>query len=350
MEKEINYFELVSNYANERLGSLGLSSNDKYLIPLKKEFKDLKDWQEYGNVNMSKRLWNLKENNRHFDTNSSGSILLYLLDISSKDPIKENIKVQIEQLAEPSLPDIDTDFDPRCREWVKKRIVELFGEENTCSIGTYQKYRTKAVVLDVARSLGYNIHEINEITKPMSSLQKHENEEGEEEILDQMEWEDIFKLYPVLQEFMEANPEVLKHCKVLRNQVKNMGKHAGGMIISNSNVQNTIPIVKDKSGAIVSSFCESGSGETELSKIGLVKYDILGLCLEQNTLIQTNKGNVPIKYVDGLEIKYIDSEGNPQFTDEFLLISTGKKDLIKITLEDGSIIKCSPDHKLFIKN
>ncbi len=283
---------------------------------------------------------------------AGGSLVSYCLELTDIDPIKYGLLFErFLDFSRPDPPDIDTDFDPRIRDWVKQHIVDTFSEEKTCSIGSYQTYKTRAVVLDVARALGLDIREAMEITKEISSLSSFdvETDEGtEEQKIDQMEFSEVCKHYPELGAYFEKYPDVLRHAEVLRNQVKNMGKHAGGVIISNLPLQDKIPVVRDKSGAVVSSWTE-GLATHELTEVGLVKFDILGLCLEENTLVKTNKGCVPIKDLDGLSLQYIDKGGDVQYTDDFLLVETGEKDLIEIRLEDGSVIRCSPDHRLFIK-
>lgn len=274
---EVNYLEEVKKLCNEKMVSLNFNSKPEYEKLLKKEMRDLDDWPAYGNVNMAKRLYELKQSATvPAQSNKSGSLMLFLLEVSAIDPVEAKIPHDVVALATGDCPDIDTDFDPRYRGWVKELIVKLFSEEKTCSIGSYQTYKTKAVIVDVSRALGLDVFAAMEVTKKMNSLMKVEDEDGEDTKIDDMEWEDIQEIYPELKHYFLENPEVLEHCKVLRNQVKNMGKHAGGMIISNFNLQGKIPVVRDKSGQVVSSWCE-GQATHELSEVGLVKFDILGL-------------------------------------------------------------------------
>jgi hypothetical protein len=127
-----------------------------------------------------------------------------------------------------------------------------------------------------------------------------------------------------------------------------MGTHAGGVIISDLNLRDRIPVFSDKKDKVVSCWGESGS-LSELSSVGLVKFDVLSLCLEENTLVETNKGSVPIRDVEGLAIKYLDGQGKVRMLppEDYLLLCTGEKDLIEIQLDDGSKILCSGDHKFF---
>ena len=274
---EINYLEEIRTHCAERMKALSFVGKPEYENLLKKELKDLVDWPAYGNVNMSKRLCELKAAaTTPAPTNKSGSIILYLLGISAVDPVIASLPQDTVALAIGDCPDIDTDFDPRYRKWVKALIVKLFTEEKTCSIGSYQTYKTRAVIVDVSRALGLDVWLAMEVTKKMNPLMKFETDDGEEEKIDQMDWEEIFQFYPELKAYLDENPEVFRHCKVLRNQVKNMSKHAGGMIISNLNLQDKIPVIRDKDGLIVASWTE-GLSDHELSEVGLVKFDILGL-------------------------------------------------------------------------
>lgn len=236
---------------------------------------------------------------------AAGSLVSYCLNLTDIDPLPHGLLFErFLDESRPDPPDIDTDFDPRVRQAVKDHIVEKFGTDYTCSIGTYQTYKTKAVIIDVARTFGLDVHEANMVTKQMDSLQSFENDEGEEEKVDKMSFDELEKHYPELKEYFDRYPEVKLHAGILRNQVKNMGKHAGGVIISDLNLQGRIPVQLDANGDIVSSWAESGSA-AELSKVGLVKYDILGLnnlpviadCIElvkEHRGIEIKRSDVPI--------------------------------------------------------
>ncbi len=246
---------------------------------------------------------------------AAGSLVSYCLGLTDLEPIKYGLLFERfldESRSDP--PDIDTDFDSRIRDQVKARIVEMFGEAHTCSIGTYQTYKTRAVIIDVARALGYDVWEAMEVTKQMDALATFdvETDEGdmEEMHIDSMDFADVCRHYPKLGEYFAKHPEVLQHAEVLRNQVKNMGKHAGGVIISNLNLQDRIPVVKTKDG-VVSVWVE-GQATHELSEVGLVKFDILGLnhlpviddalkLIEQHHGVKMNRREVPINDRDAIK-------------------------------------------------
>ena len=230
---------------------------------------------------------------------ASGSLVSYCLGLTEVDPLQYGLLFErFLDESRPSPPDIDTDFDPRIRDWVKEHAVKIFGEEHVCSIGTYQTYRTRAVILDVARALGEDVAMANEVTKKIDPLETFEDEEGEDIKVDKIPFDELCIHYPELGTYFESHKLVRHHAEILRNQVKNMGTHAGGIIISDMDLKGKIPVLYDKPGnddrKVISAWAEAGGNE-ELSSVGLVKFDILGLnnlpiisdCI---ALIESNRG------------------------------------------------------------
>ena len=212
----------------------------------------------------------------------AGSVVCYCLGITDVDPLVHGLLFErFLSVDRPDPPDIDNDFDPRYREAIKTKVVETFGKDQVCSIGSYQMYRTASVIFDVARTLGYDIHEVRKVTKKIDPLQAFEDEDGQETKVDKMSFEDLFDHYPDLKVYMDEHQDVLRHAKVLRNQVKNMGTHAGGVIISDIKLTDNIPVLYDKPGnkarKVISAWAEAPGKSEELSAVGLVKFDILGL-------------------------------------------------------------------------
>jgi DNA polymerase-3 subunit alpha len=209
---------------------------------------------------------------------AAGCLISWCLGLTDCDPLEHGLLFErFLDEGRPDPPDIDTDFHPAIRQRVKDKIVDMFGEEKTCSIGTYSTYKTKVAIIDVARALGYDPTEANSVTKEMDSLKSFEMDDGDEEIVDKMDFDELCKHYPALDEYFDKYPEVKIHASIIRNQVKNMGKHAGGVIISDMDLSGKIPVQYEVGGSkIISSWAESGS-TAELSQVGLVKYDILGL-------------------------------------------------------------------------
>jgi DNA-directed DNA polymerase III PolC len=278
--------EVLRKKVNEGFAARGLihkENRDESLKRIKHEFETITrmGWGDYFLV-MDKIIADTKAKFGEWAIgygrgSAAGSLVSYCLGLTDVDPMEYGLLFErfLEE-GRPDPPDIDTDFDPRYRDWVKKHIVEVFGTKKVCSIGTYATYKTRAVIIDVARALGENLAEVMAVTKRIEPLRAFEDEAGEEHKVDQMPFDDICEHYPELQAYFDAHPAVRRHSEILRNQVKNMGTHAGGVIISDLDLPDRIPVCKDKNGLVISTWGESGSLQ-ELSAVGLVKFDILGL-------------------------------------------------------------------------
>jgi DNA polymerase-3 subunit alpha len=262
---------------------------------------------------------------------SASSLVVNCLGITDIDPIEYGLIFErFLDYSRPDPPDIDVDADPRIRDWIKRHIVEVFGENKVCSIGTYATYKTRAVILDVARALGENLAEVSAVTKRIEPLRAFEDEAGEEFKVDQMDFDDLCEHYPELKAYFDQHPEVRTHSEILRNQVKNMGTHAGGVIVSDLDLKDRIPVCRDKSGQIVSTWGESGNVQ-ELSAVGLVKLDLLGL----KTLSVISDCVKMIEITTG---KHIARADIPTSDRESILMGS-KKDLVGIFQFENPVTK-----------
>jgi len=77
-------------------------------------------------------------------------------------------------------------------------------------------------------------------------------------------------------------------------------------------------------------------------------------CIEETQLIKTKSGSFSIKNicndVDNYEVAYLDKENKIKYEKPKFGKFIGNKEIYEIELEDGSIIKATPDHKFFVNN
>jgi DNA polymerase-3 subunit alpha len=198
---------------------------------------------------------------------AAGSLISYLLGITNIDPIKYGLLFErFISIERADIPDIDIDFEPCFRDTVKEHIIEVYGKDRTCTIGTYGTFKHKNALLDVARAHDVPLGETFKITK---------NVIGENKELDKMTFEELISEYPEFKAYAKKYPKVVKRAKGLLFQVNTMSKHAAGVIISSDSLKNKLALVM-RDGHIFSAWQE-GRAHKELSKIGFVKFDILGL-------------------------------------------------------------------------
>ncbi len=208
-----------------------------------------------------------------------GSLVAYLLDVTSVDPLKYGLmferflnatRVSGERAkSNDSIPDVDLDFPTEHRDSVKNYIKEKYGEEFTCSIATFSRMKLKTCIKDFAKVKGIPFELTNKITK---------------DIDDQIEytWGDIFYYgckSKVLFQFIQDYPEIVHATKSALMHCKAESVHPSAVVIvpkfdSRGKSYNTFEWmpVKQIDGVLVSEW----EGKY-IDKSGFLKEDILGL-------------------------------------------------------------------------
>ena len=260
----------------------GLDQDEKYIerlnfeleIVSKKKFADyfliVQDFMRYSKDN---DIWTGPARG-----SAAGSLLCFVIGITQVDPILHGLFFErFLSIDRSDIPDIDIDFEPEGRDCVKEYLIETYGRENTCSIGTYGTFQIKASVNDVCRVFEVPLAIARNISK---SLPKEIDEKTKDEAMEQfpenfqeLTEEQYEKEIIHGDESQVINPfdAVYK----LKGKQKNLSAHAAGFIISKVNLMDNLPLVT-RDGNILSAWRESGSSD-ELSQFGFVKYDILGL-------------------------------------------------------------------------
>lgn len=210
-----------------------------------------------------------------------GSLVMYCLEITHVDPIKYNLLFErfldasrLDEIINKggtvdasSYPDVD--WDVMNRDAVIEYLISKYGENKICMIGSVGRLKNKSVLLDLCRSFEIPLEEIYAITKgELKDI--NEDEEGEDYSL-----EDMKKMSPQLDLFLKKYPNIEQHFEFMRGVISYFGKHAGGVIISDKDLANLLPL-KKVDGKIVSCWTE-GIEDRELGRMGFIKMDILGV-------------------------------------------------------------------------
>jgi DNA polymerase-3 subunit alpha len=193
----------------------------------------------------------------------AGSIVAYALRITDIDPLKYGLL--FERFLNPdriSMPDFDIDFANEGRDEVMNYVTAKYGKERVGQIITFGTLGAKAVIKDVARTLGISIDEAEKIAKlipfrPGITLKKAFEEE------------------PKLQEMENDSryTELFALARKLEGLNRHSSLHAAGVVIGKSDLHNYVPLFRDsKTGAIATQY-----DMNHLENCGLVKMDFLGL-------------------------------------------------------------------------
>src|SRR5438094_436030 len=196
----------------------------------------------------------------------AGSLVAYSLGITDLDPLRYDLL--FERFLNPervSMPDFDIDFCQDGRDRVIDYVRRKFGEESVSQIATFGTMAARAVVRDVGRvlDLGYNF--CDQIAK-LIPVQPGKN----------VTLADARKAEPLLAEREkneDAVRELLELGEKLEGMVRNVGMHAGGVLIAPGRLTEYCPLYAAEGTDHVISQLD----KDDVEAIGLVKFDFLGL-------------------------------------------------------------------------
>ncbi len=205
---------------------------------------------------------------------AGGSLLAYSLGITGLDPIKFNLI--FERFLNPdrsAKPDIDFDCMQGSRERIREYLETKYGKDSVFGVSTYQMYQNNGALQDVSRGLGKD----TSFTSAIREVLAIPGLNDEKDLISFFEnMKENPRCTPTLLAWILSNQDTIKWAQKLKGQFKNLGTHAGGMVITPGPIYNFIPVAKG-GGEIVTAFREADGSVKDLSELGLLKLDILGL-------------------------------------------------------------------------
>lgn len=194
----------------------------------------------------------------------AGSLVAYALEITDLDPLAYDLL--FERFLNPervSMPDFDVDFCMEKRDRVINYVADTYGREAVGQIITFGTMAAKAVVRDVARAQGKSYGLADKLSKMIPF------EVG-------MTLEKAFEQEEVLRKFLADDSdaqEIWDMAVQLEGTTRNVGKHAGGVVIAPNKLTDFSPLYCDESGeGLVTQY-----DKNDVEEAGLVKFDFLGL-------------------------------------------------------------------------
>lgn len=212
----------------------------------------------------------------------AGSLVAYSLNITDLDPLEYDLL--FERFLNPervSMPDFDIDFCIEGRDRVIDYVGRTYGRKAVSQIITFGTMAARAVVRDVARVQGKPLGLADKMSKlipktPGISLAEAVQEEQQlRELLSQD------STHPD----HEAALEIWDMAEKLEGITRNVGKHAGGVLIAPNRISDFSAVYCDDEGHPVSQF-----DKDDVEAVGLVKFDFLGL--RNLTVIQAAVDNI----------------------------------------------------------
>ncbi len=207
----------------------------------------------------------------------AGSLVAYSLNITGLDPLR--YKLLFERFLNPervSMPDFDIDFCQANRDRVIDYVKAKYGRDAVSQIATFGTLAAKAALRDIGRVLGMSYGHVDSIAKLVPAppgktvtLKRPPEKPDNSVIYARREAPEI--------EQRERNEEEVAELLALAERaeglVRNVGMHAGGVLIAPGKITDFCPLYLQPGATnAVSQF-----DKDDVEAIGLVKFDFLGL-------------------------------------------------------------------------
>ncbi len=196
----------------------------------------------------------------------AGSLVAYSLGITDLDPLRYSLL--FERFLNPervSMPDFDVDFCQDGRERVIEYVRNKYGAQNVSQIATFGTMASKAVIRDVGRVLDFPYGLCDRLSKlvPLEGVKPVSLKRARE----------LEPEFNAIINSEEGVEELLELGERLEDLTRNVGMHAGGVLIAPGKLTDFCPLYcAEGSDSVVSQL-----DKDDVESVGLVKFDFLGL-------------------------------------------------------------------------
>ena len=254
---------------------------------------------------------------------AAGSLVAYALGITDIDPIPYGLL--FERFLNPgrtSLPDIDIDFDMDRRDEVIDYVRRKYGEENVAQIITFGTLQARGVIRDVGRVMSLPYNEVDKIAKLVPPVLN-------------ITLKEAMKQEPRFGELAGKDPQVarlLETAQALEGLNRHASTHAAGVVISDKPLTAHVPLCRGTKKEILTQYAMG-----EIQRIGLVKFDFLGLrtlTVLHGAVAHVRRRTAPVDRAFDLSRITLDDEETYRLlaggatTGIFQLESSGMRDLL----------------------
>jgi len=247
---------------------------------------------------------------------AAASLACWLLRITEVNPMLYSNLV-FERFIDESradLPDIDLDFDSEYRDAITNYLVSKYGRECVNNIATFSTYKNKLALDDVARAYRIPQWEVERVKDVLI-------ERSSGDLRASATIEDTVEQFDAAREVFEKHPDLVLAME-LEGNVKGMGIHAGGIVISAGPVTDTCAVyereVKGEIRKVIS------IDKYDCEKKNLLKLDLLGL--KNMSFINACRQELGWS---------LDDLYNLPFDDEYVIDAFRRNDVVGIFQFDG---------------
>ena len=327
-------FDVPEGYTSwEYLNELCFKGLEERYQPVTEELKERLNYElstikNMGYVDYFLIVWDFIRYARDHDImvgpgrgSAAGSLVAYTLGITQLDPIRYDLL--FERFLNPervSMPDIDVDFCFERRQEVIDYVRRKYGDDCVVQIVTFGTLAARGVIRDVGRVMDLPYAQVDTIAKMIPQELN-------------ITIDKALKMNPEFKKTYEDQPEIhdlIDTARRLEGLPRHTSMHAAGVVISQKDVSEYVPLSRAQDGSIVTQFTM-----TTLEELGLLKMDFLGLrtlTVIQNAvhLIEQDTGvHLDMQQIDYNDKKVLDSLGTGRSDGVFQLESVGMKNFMK---------------------
>ncbi len=234
---------------------------------------------------------------------AAGSLVSYVLNISTVDPIKYNLVFERFLNKERiTMPDIDIDLCFERRSEVIDYVIKKYGEDRVSQIITFGTMKAKAAIKDVARVMNISYSKADTVTNLIARSGCHTIDEAvsqEIELKNMLSDPDVAELITV--------------SKKLEGHLRHSSVHAAGVLIAGESADNIVPLCK------VNDTLVTQYEKNNLEELGLIKMDFLGI----RYITAIHQAIENIKKDKNIEIVFSEDYDD---TDVYKMLSSGETD------------------------
>jgi DNA polymerase-3 subunit alpha len=286
--------EYLAEMARNGLKEKGLEKNKEYSERLERELKTIKQKSFSLYFITMKTVSDIAKKVMLCGPgrgSAAGSLVVYCLNITEIDPIKYNLQFE-RFLSKDSEGYPDIDFDVSDPVKLKEILTELWGENSVVLISNFNTLQLKSLIKDISKFYKIPFFEVNSVTSKMihEATPEAKKVNGIKAGIYVPTFEEVMEYSGSLKKFLLKYPHVAVHVKNLQGQIRSVGRHAGGVLIS-ENIDKNMPLISS-GGIIQTPWCE-GQHVRHLEPMGFIKFDLLGLSTLQ--MMEKTIKNILIK-------------------------------------------------------
>jgi DNA polymerase III alpha subunit len=204
---------------------------------------------------------------------SCGSLVCYLLEITTVDPIPHGLIFErFVDINRTDMPDIDIDFSDQQRHKVFEYLTTTYGEERVARLGVTTTYLPRSALREVGAALRLPIGVTSKLADSLI-----ERSSGDSRALQTLE--DTIDSTPIGRMFRKNHPEAMLVTR-FEGHPRHYSQHAAGVVIASEPISKYVAIDR-RTGATM---CDKEDAEAfnllKIDALGLTQLSVFEDCLE----------------------------------------------------------------------